>query len=116
MTLDFLKLNKIYKIYILNIFLFLMIIFTICSMFFVQFKTNNLISRSDKIDIKISDLKTELKILQIEWVYLTRPERLRILSDIYLENQNITLLQIKNIKDFEAETVRNNNKLANLNL
>ena len=98
MTLS-LKFNELYKIYIFNFLLFLTILAVICSMFFVQFKTNNLQARLYNINEKIDYLKDEVQILKIEWVYLTRPERLRILSDKYLENKDINLSQIKTIDD-----------------
>jgi hypothetical protein len=95
------ELNKLYKIYIFNFFLFLTVIAAICSMFFVQFKSNNLQSKLNKINEEIGYLEDEVKILEIEWVYLTRPERLRILSTKYLENKDIDLSQIKTIDDIK---------------
>lgn len=77
---------------------------TICSMFFVQFKSNNLQAKLDVINEEIGYLKDEVKILEIEWVYLTRPERLRILADKYLENNNIKLSQIKTMDDIKIAT------------
>lgn len=107
MTFLNIKFNKLYKIYIFNFLLCLMIITAICSMFFVQFKSSNLQTRLDKINEEIGYLKDEVKILEIEWVYLTRPERLRILANQYLENKNINLSQITTIDDIR---IVNNDK------
>lgn len=71
-------------------------------MFFVQFKTDNLQVRLNHINSDIKYLKDEVKTLEIEWVYLTRPERLEFLSNKYLKNKNVQLSQIKTLKEMKV--------------
>lgn len=81
-------------------------------MFFVQFKSDNLQSKLNKINEEIGYLEDEVKILKIEWVYLTRPERLRILSSKYLENKDIDLSQIKTMDDIKIANGKTEKILA----
>jgi len=67
-------------------------------MFYVQFKTDDLQNNIVAIDKEITAYKNEIRILEAEWVYLTRPERLRILSARYLKNNRYSdSNQIKDI-------------------
>ena len=67
------------------------------AMFFVQFKVEKLNKNIQKHDAKIANLQDDIKVLEVEWVYLTRPERLRMLSKRYLkDNIGIAANQVKN--------------------
>lgn len=64
-------------------------------MFYVQYKVDNVQKRIDIVQGQIEDYENEIKLLNIEWVYLTRPSRLRFLSRKYLKkNDNIAFSQI----------------------
>ena len=106
------------RFYLINLSLGLMVILSICTMFFVQFKVDDLQSKIDLVQSEIDDYQNELKILNVEWYYLTRPDRLRYLANQYLTtNRSIAFNQIKdfnnlenyylaNIKKYEAETTQ----------
>lgn len=81
--------------YTTNFILVLTIILSICIMFYVQYKVDNVQKRIDIVQGQIEDYENEIKLLNIEWVYLTRPSRLRFLSRKYLKkNDNIAFSQI----------------------
>ena len=112
MNFLYLKLDKLYKIYFFNFILFLTVLAVICSLFFIQFKTGNLQVKLDNINEEIEYLQDEVKTLKIEWVYLTRPERLRILSDKYLNNKDIKLSQIRTMDEIQLAMKGKNRILA----
>ena len=71
-------------------------------MFFVQFKVENLQEKMAKDRQQISDYEDQIRLLEVEWVYLTRPERLRQISAKYLKNNGYALAnQIKGEDDIE---------------
>lgn len=78
------------KRYLFNSYLVLAVLFSMGLMFFVQFQVDNLQEKASKIDAKISAADDEIRVLEVEWVYLTRPERLRILSNKYSQNNSYT--------------------------
>lgn len=98
--IDFWKfenLNDTMKRYVVNSALIVMVLFSIMIMFFAQFKVDNLQDQVKKVDAEISALDDEIRVLDVEWVYLTRPERIRALSDRYLQNNGyIASNQVKN--------------------
>lgn len=90
-------LNKFNFLYIFNTLVILAVIMSGITMFLVQFKVESLQSSISKTKKEIIAYKDNIKMLDIEWAYLTRPERLRKLSKKYLENNDyITASQIKN--------------------
>ena len=80
------NLSKATKCYFINSVLAFVVLCSIMLMFFIQFKVDSLQVRVGKVDSKISALDDEIMVLEVEWVYLTRPERLRALSEKYLKN------------------------------
>jgi len=80
------NLSKTAKCYLMNSVLAFAVLCSIMLMFFIQFKVDSLQVRVGDIDSKISALDDEIRVLEVEWVYLTRPERLRALSEKYLQN------------------------------
>ena len=86
------------KYYATNFCLFFLVIASIIFMFCIQFKIDDLQTSIVALDKEISAYKSEINILEVEWVYLTRPERLRILSNKYLENsKHINPTQVKDV-------------------
>jgi hypothetical protein len=85
------------KRYLLNGGLVLGVLCSIILMFLIGFKVENLQDQAKQVDAQISALEDEIRVLEVEWVYLTRPQRLRTLSARYLKNNGyIAANQIKN--------------------
>ena len=69
---------------------------SILLMFVVQFKVEALQDEIAQTENEIAAYEDEIQLLEVEWVYLTRPERLRSLAARYLENNGYALAnQIK---------------------
>lgn len=71
-------------------------------MFVVQFKVEALQDEIISADNEIASYQDQIQLLEVEWVYLTRPERLRTLASAYLQNNSYALAsQIKDMGDLE---------------
>ncbi len=71
-------------------------------MFFVQFQVESLQDEISKAESEISTHQDQIQLLEVEWVYLTRPERLRSLAARYLKDNGYALAsQIKDSSRFE---------------
>lgn len=89
--------HKLNKFYFFNFALVASLIFTIVLMFSVQFYVENLQDKIAKTEDEIATLEDEIQVLEVQWVYLTRPARLRELSALYLQDNGYALAsQIKN--------------------
>jgi hypothetical protein len=96
------QIANIRRYYINNLMLSLAVIASVCLLFFVQFKVDNLQDKVDMVQAQIHDYEADLKLLEVEWCYLTRPDRLRFLSSKYLEgNVNIAFNQVRNYQKLE---------------
>lgn len=81
-------------------------------MFFVQFKIEALRDEMQKVESEIASFEDEVQLLEVEWVYLTRPERLRILASRYLQNNGYALAsQIKDESQMEGFYPVNHHRL-----
>lgn len=90
------------KFYFANISLFASVVFAIIFMFAVQFKVESLQDDMAKTEGEITAYEDEIQLLEVEWVYLTRPERLRTLASRYLEDNSYALAsQIKDVDQLE---------------
>ena len=100
------KYSNIRRFYATNFLLVAMILLSIYSMFFIQLKVDGLQNRINIVKNEIFDYEDEIRVLEVEWVYLTRPERLRVLSKRYLKNNDYTDSgQIKNIAQLEKHYI-----------
>lgn len=84
------------KVYVCNFALIATTIFVIMLNFAVQFSVENLQSHIEEMQDEIYSYKSQIGLLEVEWAYLTRPARIRSLSEKYLGENGYTLAsQIK---------------------
>ena len=94
--------SSLNKFYFANFMAVLSILFSIIFMFYVQFKVEKLQDIIAQNRINISDYEDQIRLLEVEWVYLTRPERLRQISTRFLKNNGYALAsQIKGEEEIE---------------
>ena len=100
------------KFYFANCALVASVVLSILLMFVVQFKVEALQDGVVKTENEIAAYEDEIQLLEVEWVYLTRPERLRILASRYLENNGYALAsQIKDEEKLEKYYFANYQKV-----
>ena len=88
--------------YLANFSLVFGIIFSVCLMFFVQFEVENTQNKISAAQSDISSAQDDIQLLEVEWVYLTRPGRLRDLASRYLKDNSYALAnQIKDQEKLE---------------
>lgn len=91
-------------------------IFSIIIMFVVQAKVETLQDEILKTESEIALYQDQIQLLEVEWVYLTRPERLRILATNYLQNNGYALAsQIKGIDKLEKYYLANHRNVEDNN-
>lgn len=94
--------KKIHIQYLINSSLMTMVFLVIILMNIMQFQVESLQDEVIKTKNEISSFEDEIRILEVEWVYLTRPERLRNIANRYLKNNDYALAsQIKDNDEFE---------------
>jgi len=90
------------KFYFANLLLVASVIFSIIFTFLVQFRVEGLQDDMVKTENEITSYEDEIQLLEVEWVYLTRPERLRTLASRYLQDNGYALAsQIKDADKLE---------------
>ncbi len=104
------NLNNNQKYYLINFCCFIVVFFSITLMFLMQFKVDILQENLKEANSKIVSIEDEIRVLEVEWVYLTTPERLRNLSDKYIKNNGyIAFNQVKddvNLNAFYANNLQ----------
>lgn len=99
---------SINKFYFFNIAVLTTVTLSILLMFGVQFRVEALQDEMLKAEGEISAYEDNIQLLEVEWVYLTRPERLRVLSANYLKDNGYALAsQIKNEDKMEKYYLAN---------
>jgi len=94
--------RKANKFYLINSAIGGFLALSIICLFLVQFGVEGLQDEIAKTDSEIATYEDEIQLLEVEWVYLTRPERLRTLAARYLQNNGYALAsQIKNEEQLE---------------
>jgi cell division protein FtsL len=88
--------QRLNKFYLANISVAAAVAMTVILMFAVQFKVESLQDEVVKAEGEIAAFEDEIQLLEVEWVYLTRPERLRNLASRFLQDNSYMLAsQIK---------------------
>lgn len=90
------------KFYLGNSLIFASVFAAIILTFAVQFKVEALQDEIVKTQNQITIFEDEIQLLEVEWVYLTRPQRLRQLASRYLQDNGYVLAsQIKDSSKLE---------------
>jgi cell division protein FtsL len=111
------NLSNLNKCYLINSGLFLGILLSVYLMFYVQYKVGMLQEKVDQANESIVAYEDEIRILEVEWVYLTRPERLRVLAERYLQkNDYIASDQVKEVAQLEKYYLANLEKVESKQL
>jgi len=79
------------RYYFVNFSTIITVILSIFVMFFIQFNVEKLQENIAKSRTQINDFEDQIRLLEVEWVYLTRPERLRQISAKFLKNNGYAL-------------------------
>lgn len=90
------------KFYFCNAMLIGATLASIVLAFVIQFKVESLQDKMVETQAQIAFYHDQISLLEVEWTYQTRPERLRDLSSRYLKDNGYTLAsQIKNNETME---------------
>lgn len=90
------------KFYLTNSAIITAVFLSIVFMFIVQFRVESLQNEISQTETDISSYEDKIQLLEVEWVYLTRPARLRTLASNYLKDNGYTLAsQIKDVDRLE---------------
>ena len=104
--------GEINNFYLANTALISAIFLSIILMFVVQFKVELLQDEIAKTETDIVAYRDKIQLLEVEWVYLTRPERLRNLASHYLQDNGYTLAsQVKDVDKLESYYLANYHKI-----
>ncbi len=68
---------------------------SIFALFQVKYKVQNLRRDLAEIERQVTSDKQSIHVLQAEWAYLNRPERLKRLADQYLDLRYVSVAQVK---------------------
>ncbi len=87
-----LKIQSISKSYLLNLIIIFGLFMSILAMLVVQFMVDDLQDRISSAKAEIVEYEDQMRLLEVQWVFLTRPERLRQLSETYLKDNGYVLV------------------------
>lgn len=94
--------QKINKYYLANSLVAVAVLSSVVLMFVVQFKVEALQDDIVQAKQELAVYEDELQLLEVEWVYLTRPARLRSLAAKYLKNNDYaSASQIRDVRELE---------------
>ncbi len=103
--------NSLNKFYFCNVVAVASVVASIVIAFTVQFNVEALQDKMADTQAQIVAYKDQISLLEVEWTYLTRPERLRTLASRYLKDNGYTLAsQIKDSGAMEKYYLANYEK------
>lgn len=70
----------------------------------VEYQVREIRSDLEEVNKQILASEEDIHVLNAEWVYLNRPERLRELAGAHLSMQNVSYAQVKNIDALSVRT------------
>ena len=86
------------------------LVFCIFVLFEVKYSSISIEERIEKNISLEAKLEEEYRILQADWKFLTSPDRIQRLSNIYLGLRETELFQIKTIDAYREKTIYTVNK------
>lgn len=84
----------------LNIIIASMLVLTISGLFYVKDQVKYLKQDLAEINRQIADSKMQIHVLEAEWQYLNNPERIRNLSENYLDLKPVNVSQYSDPENF----------------
>ncbi len=97
-------LKPIYRLHLFHFGLVFTLLFSVCLAFYMQFKFDFLQEQILSSKNQIVEYQDQIRLLEVEWVYLTRPERLRQLTEKFLQdNQYMLASQVQ--EDLQAQII-----------
>ena len=91
-------LKPIYRLHLFHFGLVFTLLFSVCLAFYMQFKFDFLQEQILSSKNQIVEYQDQIRLLEVEWVYLTRPERLRQLTEKFLQdNQYMLASQVQEV-------------------
>ncbi len=103
--------KKINKFYLFNFTLVSSFLVVVILSFAIQFKVDALQGYINVGRDQITSYREDIEMLEVEWSYLTRPSRIRGLSEKFLENNSYsTASQIKTKAQMEKFYIANYEK------
>jgi|GEM_PF-2092212 len=84
-------LKPIYRLHLFHFGLVFTLLFSVCLAFYMQFKFDGLQEQILSSKNQIVEYQDQIRLLEVEWVYLTRPERLRQLTEKFLQDNQYML-------------------------
>lgn len=103
--------NSLNKFYFFNMVAVASVVASIVIAFSIQFKVEALQDKMADTQAQIAAYKDQISLLEVEWTYLTRPERLRTLASRYLKDNGYTLAsQVKDSNSMEKYYLANYEK------
>ncbi|NDF11710.1 MAG: hypothetical protein EB060_02700 [Proteobacteria bacterium] len=70
----------------------------------VEYEVREMRSELEGVNKQILAGEEDIHVLDAEWVYLNRPERLKELAQAHLSMQNVSYAQVKNLDTLRAPT------------
>lgn len=95
-----------------HIAIFSIITLSICVLFQLKFKVQDLRQEVSVLAKKIHDEKEAIRVLRAEWAYVNNPERIMVLAKKYLDLKEVTMDQVAEVSRRKIQQDPNQVKVA----